>query len=118
MDVLHPYHTGFQADDSPIFRTSPIEARPFATVKENMASEQFRALYPGLIDWILATLAAYAPEARSVASAGFARLPRCFGQDMLANAKFIAVDRVPTPPLAALGLSRFAAYTLGDPDRI
>jgi hypothetical protein len=83
-----------------------------------MTPDKFQALYPGLIGWIRATLAAHAPDARSVASAGFARLPSCFSEELLASAKFVAVDRVPTPPLAALGLSRFAAFELGDPDGI
>jgi hypothetical protein len=83
-----------------------------------MTPEEFHTHYPGLIGWIRATLAAHERDARPVASAGFARLPRCFSQELLASAKFVAVDRVPTPPLAALGLSRFAAFSLGDPDGI
>jgi len=83
-----------------------------------MTPEEFHTHYPGLIGWIRATLAAHDRQARSVASAGFARLPRCFSEELLASARFVAVDRVPTPPLAALGLSRFAAFALADPDGI
>jgi hypothetical protein len=83
-----------------------------------MTPEEFHTHYPGLIGWIWATLAAHEPYARSVASAGFARLPHYFSEKLLASAKFIAVDRVPTPPLAALGLNRFAPFALSDPDGI
>src|ERR1700722_11530565 len=83
-----------------------------------MTPEEFHAHYPHLIGWIRATLAAHEPDARSVASAGFARLTCYFSKALLASARFVAVDRVPTPPLAALGLSRFAAFALADPDGI
>jgi len=80
--------------------------------------ERFQALYPGLIGWIRGTLAAHAAHARPVASAGFERLPHYFSENLLASAKFVAVDQVPTPPLQELGLSRFAAFLLNDPDGI
>ena len=83
-----------------------------------MTPEEFHTHYPGLIGWIRATLAAHKPDARPVASAGFARLPRYFSKELLASSKFVAVDRAPTPPLAALGLSRFAVFALSDPDGI
>jgi hypothetical protein len=83
-----------------------------------MTPEEFRTLYPGLIGWIRATLAAHERDARSVASAGFRRLPRYFSDELLASARFAAVDRIPMPPLAELGLRRFAAFALSDPDGI
>jgi hypothetical protein len=46
------------------------------------------------------------------------RLPRYFSQDLLASAKYVAVERVPTPPLSALGLRRFAGFEEGDYDGI
>ena len=45
-------------------------------------------------------------------------MPLYFGQDLLASTKYILVDRVPTPPLSALGLKRFAAFEQGDYDGI
>ena len=83
-----------------------------------MAPEEFQALYPQVIGWIRQTLAAHEKSAKSVASAGFVRLPRYFSQDLLASTKYVAVDRVPTPPLSALGLKRFAAFEQGDYDGI
>jgi hypothetical protein len=83
-----------------------------------MTPEEFQTRYPRVIGWIRATLAAHAPDAQAVASAGFARLPRYFGAALLASAKFVAVDQVPTPPLAALGLGRFAAFAPSDPEGI
>jgi hypothetical protein len=83
-----------------------------------MTPEEFETHYPRVIGWIRATLAAHERHARSVASAGFARLPRYFSDELLAGARFVAVDRVPTPPLAALGLGRFAVFEPIDPDGI
>jgi hypothetical protein len=83
-----------------------------------MTPEEFQTFFPRLIAWIQATMAAHEQDARSVASAGFARLPRYFSEELLGSAKFVVIDRVPMPPLAALGLSRFAAFVLGDPDGI
>jgi hypothetical protein len=44
----------------------------------------------------------------------FARLPLYFDRALLETAKFIPIDRVPTPPLSAMGLGRFAAFEQGD----
>jgi hypothetical protein len=49
-----------------------------------------------------------------VASMGFARLPLYFGHTLLETAKFIPIDRVPMPPLSAMGLGRFAAFEHGN----
>ena len=42
------------------------------------------------------------------------RLPLYFGPSLLETAKFIAIDRLPMPPLSAMGLSRFAVFEQGD----
>ena len=83
-----------------------------------MTPEEFRALYPQVIGWIRQTLAAHAKDAKSVVSAGFVRLPHYFSEKLLADAKCVLVDRVPTPPLSALGLNRFAAFEQHDYDGI
>lgn len=83
-----------------------------------MTPEEFKTLYPHVIDWILRTLAAHEKNAKSVASAGFVRLPLYFSEELLASSKYVAVNRTPTPPLSALGLKRFAAFERGDYDGI
>jgi hypothetical protein len=42
------------------------------------------------------------------------RLPLYFDPSLLETAKFIAIDRLPMPPLSAMGLSRFAVFEQGD----
>ena len=76
-----------------------------------MTPEEFQALYPQVIGWIRHTLAAHEKSAKSVAAAGFVRLPLYFSEELLASTKYVAVNRVPTPPLSALGLKRFAAFS-------
>jgi hypothetical protein len=44
----------------------------------------------------------------------FERLPLYFEHTSLETAKFIPIDRVPMPPLRAMGLDRFAAFEQGD----
>lgn len=83
-----------------------------------MTPEEFQALYPHVIGWIRRTLAANEKNAKSVASAGFVRLPLYFSNELIASTKFVAVDRPPMPPLSALGLKRFAAFEQGDYDGI
>ena len=83
-----------------------------------MTPEEFRALYPHVIGWIHHTLAAHEKNTKSVASAGFVRLPLYFSKELIANTKFVSVDRPPMPPLSALGLKRFAAFEQGDYDAI
>jgi len=76
--------------------------------------EEFHAAYPKVQAWIQKTLAAYEQDAQPVASMRFARLPLYFDHASLETTKFIPVDRVPMPPLAAMGLDRFAAFEQGD----
>jgi hypothetical protein len=44
----------------------------------------------------------------------FVRLPLYFDPGLLETAKFIAIDRLPMPPLSEMGLSRFAVFEQGD----
>ena len=83
-----------------------------------MTPQEFQTIYPHVIGWIQKTLAAQEHTARTVAGLRFARLPLYFGLDLLENTKVVVVDRVPVPPLSALGLSRFAAFEQGDYDGI
>lgn len=83
-----------------------------------MTPEEFRKLYPHVIAWIRQTLATHSRQAKAVSSLGFARLPQYFSSELLASTKAFVVDRVPTPPLSSLGLSRFAEFERGDFDGI
>jgi hypothetical protein len=56
------------------------------------------------------TLRQYAPAARPINSFGFRRLPDFYDADTLAKAKAVAIDKVPMPPLSAMGLGRFADF--------
>ena len=59
-------------------------------------------------------LAAHTANARSVASFGFKRLPSFYSSAFLAKAKVVAVERVPVPPLSAIGLPEFGDFERGD----
>ena len=83
-----------------------------------MTPEEFRSFYPHLFAWITQMLRAHAAAAKPVASLGFMRLPRYFSEVLLASAKVVVVERVPRPPLSAMGLSRFAEFEHGDYDGI
>ncbi len=83
-----------------------------------MTPEEFQSLYPHVVAWIRQTLAAHANKAQTVASRGFTRLPLYFSGELLASTKFVALERLPMPPLSTLGLSRFAQFERGDFDGI
>jgi hypothetical protein len=79
-----------------------------------LTPEEFHVAYPKLQAWIQKTLAAYEKDAQPIASMRFARLPLYFDHTSLESARFIPIDRVPMPPLATMGLERFAAFQQGD----
>jgi hypothetical protein len=79
-----------------------------------LSPEEFRTAYPKLRAWIQKTLEFYEKNAKPVASMHFVRLPLYFDSSLLETAKFIAIDRLPMPPLSAMGLSRFAVFEQGD----
>jgi hypothetical protein len=79
-----------------------------------LTPEEFQTAYPKVQAWIQETLAAYEKDAQPIASMRFARLPLYFDHASLEAARFIPIDRVPMPPLAAMGLDRFAAFEQGD----
>ena len=75
-----------------------------------LTERQFRAAYPLIAAWIQKTLAEHAAAARPVASLGFRRLPYYFDPQFLASSKAVVVERVPVPPLSAMGLDRFSRF--------
>ena len=79
-----------------------------------LTPEEFHTAYPKVQAWIQKTLAAYEKDAQPIASMRFARLPLYFDHTSLETAKFIPIDRVPMPPLSAMGLDRFAVFEQGD----
>jgi hypothetical protein len=104
---------------------STVETDPEETLKSIMISrkttgtchlipEEFHSAYPKMRAWIQKTLEFYEENAKPVASMHFVRLPLYFGHGLLETAKFIAINRLPMPPLSAMGLSRFAVFEQGD----
>jgi hypothetical protein len=79
-----------------------------------LTPEEFHTAYPKLRAWIQKTLEFYEKNAKPVAAMHFVRLPLYFDHSLLETAKFIAIDRLPMPPLSAIGLSRFAVFEQGD----
>jgi hypothetical protein len=79
-----------------------------------MRPEHFDVLFPHFMAWIRQTLSSYEQQAQTVASQAFPRLPRYFSKELLSAAKFVVVERVPMPPLTALGLSEFAKFERAD----
>src|SRR6516162_5874953 len=93
-------------------KSSIISRKAIGTCR--LTPEEFHTAYPKLRAWIQKTLEFYEENAKPVASMHFVRLPLYFDQSLLDTAKFIAIDRLPMPPLSAMGLSRFAVFEQGD----
>ena len=83
-----------------------------------MSPEEFHKFYPPLLEWIRNTLDANAHVAQTVSSRGFSRLPHYFTKHTLVSTKVVIVDPLPVPPLASMGLTRFAGFVRGDSDGI
>jgi hypothetical protein len=75
-----------------------------------LTEKEFEAKYPLIMGWIQQTLADHKSKARMVASLGFKRLSQYFSPELLAYAKVIYVDVVPTPPLSKIGLNQFSDF--------
>ncbi len=71
-----------------------------------LTPEQFEQAWPRVTRWITQLLADHAGAARPVGEIGFRRLPSYFSRELL-KAKVVLVDRVPVPPLTALGIPSF-----------
>lgn len=78
-----------------------------------MTPGEFNKVYPHIAAWISRTLADHTNSMRDVASAPFQRLPLYFSQERLQSARFVIVERVPLPPLSAMGLAQFAEFEHG-----
>lgn len=69
---------------------------------------------PLIRSWIERTVTAHGKDARPVADliepCGLVRLPAYFDRAFLERVRYVAVDRVPMPPLASLGLKRFTGF--------
>jgi hypothetical protein len=63
-----------------------------------------------ILNWIQQTLDAHAREKRLVSSFRFPRLPQYFSEGLLNSASVVFADRLPVPPLSALGLVEFADF--------
>jgi len=75
-----------------------------------MGSDRYLPFVPIILEWMQRTLDVHAGEKRSVASLKFARLPRYFSAELLTSASVVVVDRLPVPPLSAMGLPEFASF--------
>jgi len=75
-----------------------------------MTEQEFHAAYPLIAGWIQQTLASHAAAAKPVTSFGFTRLPEHYDAELLASSRAVVVEKVPTPPLSAMGLSRFSDF--------
>ena len=83
-----------------------------------MTPAEFQKIYPLLAGWIERTLRSHALEMRPVASTGFKRLPLYYSSALLARAKYVPVDRCPTPPLVSMGLEQFRDFEEMNPGGI
>jgi hypothetical protein len=75
-----------------------------------MAANRYVEFLPVIAKWIQETLGTSAGMARSVESFHFPRLPHYFSEQLLRTTNAVITDRLPVPPLTALGLPEFAAF--------
>ena len=111
--LMSAAQTDLEETFSDAYRKSIIISRK-TTGTCRLTPEEFHTAYPKLRGWIQQTLEFYEKNAKAVASMHFARLPVYFDPSLLETAKFIAIDRLPMPPLSAMGLSRFGVFEQGD----
>jgi hypothetical protein len=64
--------------------------------------------------WIDRTLAEHSNRAQPVASYRFPRLGGFYSSEFLTTTKVVEVERVPVPPLSALGLTEFGEFETGN----
>ena len=75
-----------------------------------MGPDRYLPFLPTILNWIQQTLDAHAGERRAVSSFKFSRLPSYFSEGLLNTASVVPIDRLPVPPLSALGLWEFADF--------
>lgn len=79
---------------------------------------KLRDKLPAVERWIDELLAQHRSVARKVAALPFARLAKYYRPETLGAAHVVVVDKLPAPPLTALGLPEFAAFEHMDADGI
>jgi hypothetical protein len=75
-----------------------------------MGPDRYLPFLPTIMAWVQQTLDYHASERRAVSSFNFTRLPHYFSEDLLNTARVVLTDRLPVPPLSALGLREFSAF--------
>ena len=65
---------------------------------------------PSISAWIQDTITRNTGNAQFIADLHFPRLPNYYSPGLLSLAKVIVIDRVPIPPLSAMGLTDFAKF--------
>jgi hypothetical protein len=75
-----------------------------------MGPNRYLPFLPTIVNWIQQTLDAHAQERRAVSSFRFRRLPHLFSEALLNRASVVLADRLPVPPLSALGLTEFSDF--------
>src|SRR3984893_12262990 len=75
-----------------------------------MEPDRYLPFLPTMLNWIQQTLDAHARERRAVSSFNFPRLPHYFSQGLLDAASVVLTERLPRPPLSALGLMEFTDF--------
>jgi hypothetical protein len=79
-----------------------------------MSPQEFNNIYPHLFKWIQQSLTVHASQAQIVSSVEFTRLPAYYSSELLETAKFVIVNKIPMPPLSAMGLTQFAEFEKGN----
>jgi hypothetical protein len=79
-----------------------------------MKPEQFKLICTPAIAWINQILITNDKAKQNVSSGNFLRLPHYFPKNFLDSAQFIVVDKIPVPPLTAMGLKQFSDFENGD----
>lgn len=77
---------------------------------ERTLQSRYEPFLPAMLDWIQRTLHTHAAQAQSVARFGFKRLPHYFSESVLNAARVVIIDKLPVPPLSAMGLQEFASF--------
>ena len=75
-----------------------------------MGPDRYLPFLPFVLDWIQQTLETHAGERRAVLSFKFSRLAHYFSAGLLKTASVVTADRLPVPPLTALGLREFSDF--------
>ena len=75
-----------------------------------MASSRYEPYLPVILNWIRQTLEFHSDRKRSVSSFDFRRLRGYYSESSLHSASVVITDRLPVPPLSALGLAEFADF--------